>query len=265
MDEKAIQSIAARTGLGLKFLSKDVFLSQMLSALESRLDERCVLKGGTAIVRAGHLDSPRFSEDVDIDVHTIKEMREVADEFVAILTDLEPFDIETPRIHRVFIRFDARYINHFDEKDRIKIEIAPKDPTQLDWYHPVETTLRSPFTAGAPAKILTFSREDLFVMKIMALSGRQNGKDPFDIRGMWQMGVDEDLVIRSLVKMAASEHASIHDMINDSLESLDWMSQNTWEVINVANHYIPKRKRLDWGTIFQEVRTIIARLSRVIL
>jgi hypothetical protein len=30
MDEKAIRSIAARTGLGLKFLSKDAFLSQML-------------------------------------------------------------------------------------------------------------------------------------------------------------------------------------------------------------------------------------------
>jgi predicted nucleotidyltransferase component of viral defense system len=265
MDEKAIRSIAARTGLGLKFLSKDAFISQMLSALERRLDERCVLKGGTAIVRAGHLDTPRFSEDVDIDVHTRKGMREIADEFVSILSDLEPFDIETPRIHRVFIRFDARYINHFNEKDRIKIELAPKDPIQLDWYHPVVTTLRSPFTAGAPANLLTFSREDLFAMKIMALSGRQNGKDPFDIWGMWRMGVNEDLVIRSLVKMAASEDASLHDMINDSLESLDWMSKNTWEVINIANHYIPKRKRLDWGIVFEEVRTIIVRLSRVIL
>lgn len=265
MDEKAIQSISARTGLGLKFLSKDAFLSQMLSALERRLDERCVLKGGTAIVRAGHLDKPRFSEDVDIDVHTRKGMREVADEFVSILTDLEPFDVETPRIHNVFIRFDARYINHFDEKDRIKIELAPKDPIQLDWNHPMVTTLQSPFTAGAPARILTFSREDLFAMKIMALSGRQNGKDPFDIRGMWRMGVDEDLVIRSLVKLAASEDASLHDMVSDSLESLDWMSNNTWEVINIANHYIPNRKGLDWGIVFEEVRTIITRLSRVIL
>ncbi len=265
MDEKKIRRISARTGLGLKFLSKDVFLSQMLSLLKRRLDERCVLKGGTAIVRAGHLDAPRFSEDVDIDVHTKKGMRAVADEFIAVLTDMGPFDIETPRIHRVFIRFDARYINHFDEKDRIKIEIAPKDPVQLGWYHPLVTSLRSPFTEGVPAKLLTYSREDLFVMKIMALSDRQNGKDPFDIRGMWRMGVDEDLVIRSLVKMAAREDASLHDIINDTIDSLDWMSDNTWDVMNIASHYIPRNERPDWGIVLEEVRTIIARFARVIL
>lgn len=265
MDEDTIQSIGARTGLGLKFLSKDAFLSQMLSALESRLDERCVLKGGTAIVRAGHLDAPRFSEDVDIDVHTDMGMKEVADEFTSILSDLKPFDVEVPRIHRVFIRFDARYINHFDEKDRIKIEIAPKDPAQLDWFHPLVTSLRSPFTEGAPAKLLTYSREDLFAMKIMALAGRQNGKDPFDIRGMWRMGVDKDLIIRSLVKMAAFEDVGLHDMINNSLESLDWMAKNTWEVMNIASHYIPRKDRPDWGIVFEEVRTIIARFSRIIL
>ena len=85
MDEMALRRIAAQTGLGSKFLSKDVYLSQMLAMLEKRLDGRCVLKGGTAIVRGGHLDAPRFSEDVDIDVHTFDPKRDIADEFKVIL------------------------------------------------------------------------------------------------------------------------------------------------------------------------------------
>ena len=261
MDKRSIRSIASRTGLGTKFLSKDIHLSELLVSLMGKLDARCVLKGGTAIVRGGHLDTARFSEDVDIDVHSLDSERGIADEFKEILSGLDDFDIDPPRVHRMFIRFDVRYENHFDEKDRIKVEIAPKDPMNLTCTNPVVTRLTSPFTGEGHAAHLVYSREDLFAMKIVALSGRQNGKDSFDIRGMWRKGVDEKAVIITLGKLAALDGRDIQSVVAGALDSLEWMSNNTVEIMNITNHYIPKAVRPKWGELFQEVHSIVSRLD----
>ena len=261
MDKRAIRRIAGQRGLGTKFLSKDVFLSRILESLQDILDGRCVLKGGTAIVRGGHLDSPRFSEDLDIDVHTSDPKRKIADEFKELLSEVEPFDVDPPRVHRMFIRFDARYRNHFDEKDRIKLEIAPQDPRHLDITDPVPTRLTSPFTDQGTAELLTYSREDLFAMKVVALSGRQNGKDPFDIRGMWRKGLDENAALVKLNRLANLDDVDARAIIDDALDSMEWMSENKVAIVNIASHYIPRSDRPDWGSLLHDVGTIIRRLE----
>ncbi len=117
LEQRRIRQLSARTGLGLKFLSKDIVLSGLLKSLESVLDHEYVLKGGTAVSRAGHISSPRFSEDVDLDRYCGEGLKEVGKRLYAELKGLEGFSVKAPRLQRECVRCDAYFGNHFGEKD----------------------------------------------------------------------------------------------------------------------------------------------------
>ena len=83
-------------------------------------------KGGTAISRAGYLQAPRFSEDLDFDIFTNKDYKQIANQIRPLLDGLTSFDVKRPRRQPNCLRFDAYFENHFGEKDRIRIEISLK-------------------------------------------------------------------------------------------------------------------------------------------
>ena len=257
IDRSELRRTAVRVGLGRKFVSKDLFLTSMLKHLEDSLGPDCVLKGGTAISRAKYLDAPRFSEDIDIDAFTNITMMELGTEYMALFEGLDDFSIERPRIHKKMVRYDAYFENHYGEKDRIRVEIVPKRrEVPKDEFAP-KTLLQSQFTQGEAALIRAYNREYLFSMKVLALSGRQSGKDVFDLRGMWRSGIKLVDSKNILFKLAEYEGSDGRTVIATAIGNLDLMREDVRPVMNSTNHYIPRPERPDWGALLREVHDII--------
>jgi predicted nucleotidyltransferase component of viral defense system len=252
-----LRRTSVRVGLGLKFVSKDLYLSSMLKHLEGSLGPECVLKGGTVISRAKYLDTPRFSEDIDIDAYTDLTMKEVGTEYLTLFEGLDEFTIERPRIHKKLVRYDAYFENHFGEKDRIRVEIVPKRDESPDELFAPRTILQSQFTYGEASLLRAFKRDYLFSMKILALSGRRSGKDVFDLRGMWRSGIGLDESTLILSKLAELEGSDAKAVISLAMVNLDKMREDIRPVMNSTNHYIPRPERPDWRALLEEVRDVI--------
>jgi predicted nucleotidyltransferase component of viral defense system len=259
-DRRFTRRVAARTGLGVKFVAKDTVLSGALKGLEGLLDETFVMKGGTAIARAGYLDTPRFSEDVDLDIYTGLGLHELGRRFYQLLEGLNDFEISPPRYKGLGLRIDAHYNNAFGDRDRIRIELSPRPADGLDEVEAKQTLLQSPFTAGEASLVNCYSREALFARKVHALSGRFDGKDPFDLRGLWRGGLDPKDGLVALVRYVGIEGLSMSEMMDSADANLRRMATDIKAVTNSTNHYIPRSSRPDWGALLEDVGTIVSTI-----
>jgi predicted nucleotidyltransferase component of viral defense system len=260
-DRRFARRVAARTGLGVKFVAKDITLSTMLKGLEGLLDDTFVLKGGTAIARAGYLDSPRFSEDIDLDAHTDLGLRELGRVTARLLEGLERFDLSPPRYRGSGLRIDAHFENPFGDRDRIRVEVSPRPSGGLVDVDAKGTLLQSPFTGGDACLLRTYSREALFARKVHALSARLDGKDPFDLRGMWRGGMEPDDAVVALERYALADRLDARKMLFDAQENLLTMARDLRAVTNSTNHFIPRSGRPDWGAVLEDAGSILARVS----
>ena len=260
-DRRSARRVAARTGLGVKFVAKDIVLSAALKGLEDLLDESFVLKGGTAIARAGYLDSPRFSEDIDLDVHTDLGLRELGREAAQLLEGLEDFELSPPRYRGKGLRIDAHFVNPFGDRDRIRLELSPRPIEVLGEVDAKGTLLQSPFTQGDACLLRIYTREALFARKVHALSGRFDGKDPFDLRGLWRGGMDPMDAVVALERYALTDGLVVRGMLVTAEENLGRMAGNIRTVANSTNHFIPRSGRPDWGVLLEDVGSILSRIS----
>ncbi len=260
LEQRRIRRISARRGLGLKFISKDITLSSLLKFLESVLDDKYVLKGGTAISRAGYLSSPRFSEDVDMDCFTGEGLREAGRQLHNMLKGLEGFSVKAPRLQRDCLRCDAYFNNHFGDKDRIRIEASPRKGGVPGEEGAAKTLLQSPFTSGEASLLKTYSKVGLFVRKIHALSGRLDGKDVFDLVGMWSSGVSERVVVKEVDAYAKTIGMTGYTLVSDSLGNLEKIAVDIRNAANSTNHFIPRSERPDWGIVIADLRTLLESL-----
>jgi len=256
-DRRFARRVAAQTGLGVKFVVKDTVLSGALKGLEGLLDETYVMKGGTAIVRAGYLDTPRFSEDVDLDVYSDLDLHEVGRRFSRLLEGLGDFDLSPPRYKGSGLRVDAHFNNTFGDRDRIRLELSPRPADRLDGAEARQTLLQSPFTAGEASLIRCYTREALFARKVHALSGRFDGKDPFDLRGLWRGGLVPGDGLVALVRYIGTEGLSLSEMMDSADNNLRRMTSDIKAVADSTNHYIPRSSRPDWGALLEDVGTIV--------
>ena len=257
-DRRFARQVAARTGLGLKFVAKDAILSVALKGLEGLLDETYVMKGGTAIARAGYLDTPRFSEDVDLDVYSDLGLRELGNRFSRLLEGLEGFETSPPRYKGLGLRIDAHYTNTFGDRDRIRLELSPRPADMLVEAEAKQTLLQSPFTEGEASLIKCYSRDALFARKVHAISGRFDGKDPFDLRGLWRGGLDPNDALHALIRYTGAEDLSLSGIMDSADGNLRRMQRDIKAVANSTNHFIPRSSRPDWGALLEEVGTILS-------
>jgi predicted nucleotidyltransferase component of viral defense system len=252
--------VAARTGLGVKFVVKDVVLSGALKGLEGLLDGTYVMKGGTAISRAGYLDTPRFSEDVDLDIYSDLDLGKLGRGFSRLLEGLEDFELSPPRYKGLGLRIDAHFNNAFGDRDRIRLELSPRPVKGLDAGEVKETLLQSPFTSGEASLINCYTREALFARKVHAISGRYDGKDPFDLRGLWRGGSNPNDSTRALVSYCRNEGLSVSDMMESADQNLHRMTTDIKSVANSTNHFIPRSSRPEWGALLEDVGTILSTI-----
>ncbi len=261
-EKRRIRRISAGTGLGLKFVSKDIFLTRALNFLGSVSDDRYVLKGGTAISRGGHLSNPRFSEDVDLDVYVTGGARDAGSDFFSVLREMEGFEVKRPRRYGKGLRFDAYFNNHFGEKDRIRIETRPRQGPVPEDDVVTKTLLQSPFSGGEACQLRTYSKVYLFIMKIDALSNRSDGKDVFDLLGMWGSGIPVDDFLQALEGYIGEGGEKGLEIVRAALENLENMASDIRKIANSANHFIPRSERPDWKIAVSDLRIVLERFEK---
>lgn len=246
-DIETIKDIALKTGLGLKFISKDEKISILLGEV-SKLFEEAVLKGGTAMGRL-YLGNKRFSEDIDMDFVGKGTFMEKKDMILARIEKIEKFDIARPRRMGDVIRFDCYYTNEFGERDKVRLEFNlsySKVPAIKSVQKQVINFGFYPTNAFA---LNVYSFEDLLAQKIFALYERTSGKDIFDVYHALDLDYDRNAMKRSLEKISEKRFDVLKKELIKKLE--DTTPKNKI-IANATNHYIPQRLRPNWEIFIKD-------------
>lgn len=237
MDEiKEIRKKALDTGLSINYIMKDQELSKIFKLLENKI-ENIILKGGTALNRVYFKEGKRFSEDIDFDLFTKKDINLVKEDIYKILQkELKGYILNKPRIMNETIRYDVQYINKFNQKDKIRLEFKVN-------YKKLPKADLKIINPGEIDKIVSlykvYSLEELFKQKINAFLNRDEGKDIYDIYNILNIQkqkLDEKVVLK------------LNKIINDPLK-IKYYNNST-------NHFIFKKNRID----FKDLCSFILKL-----
>jgi len=237
---------AVKTGLGIKYLSKEEKISILLIQLNEIFPDAVVLKGGTALNR-GYLhpiQRGRFSEDIDLDYCKHKSLDDKIKHTKTAMKKINEFNVLPPRILHRTLRFDCLYVNQLDEKDRVQVEfyLSEKKPAKP----PQQILLQSQYIPVSATLFPVYSLEDLLGQKLIALYGRKEGKDIYDLSNLF-----------------IHYHISLEypDFIQELIRKLDEMLSNSYYIGNATNHFIPRNLRPDWNIFIRMLKEkIIQRL-----
>ncbi|CAJ36712.1 nucleotidyl transferase AbiEii/AbiGii toxin family protein [Methanocella arvoryzae] len=258
-DEELLRYAALKTGLGLKYLSKDEKVSLALEQLRPLFPD-AIFKGGTALNRVYLAKNgvSRFSEDIDLDYISHGSLDEMIARIKTGIYGLNGFNISGPRIMHRTIRFDCGYMNEFGERDQIKIEFYLNNVKSL---RTEDVLVKSPFIEAHTTLFKTYSLEDLIAKKLIALHNRTEGKDIYDL--FYSLDLDYSWDKLNLALDLAREHYKVEkEGFYDRLaQKLQDAKKNSFYVGNSTNHFIPARLRPDWKIFIATLGQKIERMS----
>ncbi len=256
-----IRRRVARTGLGSKYISKDEKISMILRQI-SDLDMDIALKGGTAINRTYLRDNARFSEDIDLDLFGDIRIDKKIDLLRKKFEKIEGFEMSHPRLLYLTVRIDANYINEMGEKDRVMIDVYVPNSTPIT-VKPVEKRLIEGSIVQTRGVVLScYSDIDLMAQKMLALDGRYEGKDVFDLFHSLKMDFDvldlmKGLELRlELRKDQRNTSTFLTDLAEKRVEFMDRWS----EMMNGTNHFIPRHLRPEWKGMINDLFDSIKKI-----
>ncbi len=258
-DPEIIRHVSIKTGLGLKFLSKDEKLSIVMEQLRDLFPE-VILKGGTALNRFFFLKSgvSRFSEDIYLDFVSDKRLDKKISMITERVAQIEGFDIMGPRILHRTLRFDCYYINEFDDKDRIRLEFYLTATKHLKTE---DVMVKSPFIETHPTIFSVYSLEDLMARKFVALYNRMEGKDIYDVCYCLDLDFDKESLLKALDIMLDFYRIDKGDFLKELVSRLRNAKENSSFIGNSANHFIPRNLRPDWKLF---IDTLPLKIERVL-
>lgn len=258
-DPEIIRYISAKTGLGLKYLSKDEKVSIVLEQLRGLFPD-VILKGGTALNRVYlvRLGVSRFSEDIDMDFVSDKSLDEKISAIRERVAEIKGFEMEGPRILHRTLRFDCYYMNEFGDKDRIRIEFYL---TRTESLEVEDALVKSPFIETHPTIFKVYSLEDLMARKFVALYNRMEGKDIYDLFYCLDLDFDKENLFKALDIMLDFYRIGHPGFLDDLLSRLEGARENSYYIGNSANHFIPRNLRPDWK-IF--IDTLILKIEMIL-
>lgn len=243
---------AVKTGLGLKYLSKEERLSILLKQLNNIFsDKTTVLKGGTAFNR-GYLyenHKGRFSEGIDLDYLKQMSLNEKIQNIKKNMAKIKDFTISPPRMLHRTIRFDCQYNNQLNEKDRVQVEFYLSQKKSAS--PPQRVLLQSQYLPVEATTFSVYSLEDLIAQKLVSLYRRTEGKDIYDLFYGLDLEFDKKTVYNALNHLFVHYHINLehHDFFEKLLEKTCEMEENSKYIGNSTNHFIPKELRPEW-TVF---------------
>ena len=255
---------AIKTGLGIKYLSKEERISILLSQLNEIFQDDVILKGGTALNR-GYLYSMqrgRFSEDIDLDYCKHKSLDDKIRHIKNAMKKINEFDVSLPRILHRTLRFDCQYVSQLDEKDRVQVEFylsnkkSPKEGQQIllqSQYLPVSATL-----------FYVYSLEYLLAQKLITLYRREEGKDIYDLFYGLDLTFNKKILQDALSTLFIHYHINLNypNFIQQLIKKIDKIHSNSHYIGNATNHFIPRNLRPDWDVFIRMLKEkILANLS----
>lgn len=257
-DPEILRYLSIKTGLGLKFLSKDEKISIALEQLRELFPE-VILKGGTALNRVHLIKSgvSRFSEDIDLDFVSDKNLDEKISTINERMGGFKGFDIEGPNIVHRTLRFDCYYMNEFGDRDRIRLEFYL---TGTGFLKLEDVLVKSPFVETHPTIFKVYSLEDLMARKLITLYNRMEGKDIYDMFYCLEMDYDKEAMLKALNLMINFYRIDKKDFLDNLLLRLKNAKANSYFIGNSTNHFIPRNLRPNWK-IF--IDTLVLKLKDI--
>ncbi len=258
-DPEILRYLAAKTGLGIKYLSKDEKISIVLEQLRGLFPE-VILKGGTALNRVylAKLGVSRFSEDIDLDFISDESLDEKISAIRERVAEIKDFDIEGPRILHRTLRFDCYYMNEFGEKDRMRLEFYL---TGTEFLKIEDVLVKSPFIETHPVIFRVYSLEDLMARKFLALYNRMEGKDIYDLFYCMDLDFDRESLFKALNLMLDFYRIDKPDFLDNLLSRLRDAEKNSYYIGNSANHFISRDIRPDWNAF---IDTLIFKIEKAL-
>lgn len=255
-DPEILRYLSIKTGLGLKFLSKDEKISIALEQLRELFPE-VILKGGTALNRVYLIKSGvgRFSEDIDLDFVSDKDLNEKISAINERVGGIKYFDVEGPHIVHRTLRFDCFYMNEFGDRDRIRLEFYL---TRTEFMKLEDVLVKSPFVETHPAIFKVYSMEDLMARKFIALYRRMEGKDIYDLFYCLEMDFDKNVMRKALNLMLDFYRIDKKDFLDNLILRLKNAKANSYFIGNSTNHFIPRNLRPNWKVF---IDTLIIKLK----
>jgi hypothetical protein len=243
-DPEILRYVAARTGLGLKYLSKDEKISLMLEQLRGAFPE-AVFKGGTALNRAhlSKLGVSRFSEDIDLDFIRSAGLNDNVSRIKKGMFLVKGFDIREPKMLHRTLRFDCGYMNEFGDRDQIRVEFYVNDVSS---YRVEDVLIKSPFLEAHSTLFRTYSLEDLMARKLIALHNRTEGKDIYDLFYALDLDFDTDSLAKALRLARGFYHIDEEGFWTRIDGKLAEAGANWRYIGQSTNHFIPASLRPEW-------------------
>lgn len=243
-DPELLRYLAAKSGLGIKYLSKDEKISILLGEIRTRFPD-VVMKGDTALNRAYLAKSGacRFSEDIDLDFISKLPLPKKIESITDRMKTIQGFEIDGPHLLHRTIRFDCKYINEFGDRDRIMAEFYL---TRTRAVKTLDVLVASPFIETHPTIFTLYSLEDLLARKIIALYNRGEGKDVYDVFYCLEEKIDRTAFDKALTFVKESYKIKTESFPGDLIEKLHELRKNAAYVGNSTNHFIPRNRRPNW-------------------
>jgi predicted nucleotidyltransferase component of viral defense system len=256
-DIEILRYLAAKTGLGLNYLSKDEKISIILEQMRDLFPD-VILKGGTALSRVylAKMGVNRFSEDVDLDFISTKALDEKISTIREKIKEIKGFDVEGPRILHRTLRFDCYYLNEFEQRDRVRLEFYL---TQTEAIKAEEVLVKSLFIETHPVIFKVYSLEDLMARKFISLYNRMEGKDIYDLCFCLDLEFDSVNLLKALNNMLDFYKVNQAPFLSDLLLRLREAKKNAYYIGNSTNHFIPRNLRPDWKVF---IDTLMLKIER---
>jgi predicted nucleotidyltransferase component of viral defense system len=256
MELKDLRKISLNSGLSINYIIKDKEISKIFSILENKIPS-IILKGGTGINRVYFENTKRFSEDLDFDIYSHKSITELKiDLFKILKKELSNYIVDKPRIMNLTIRYDVKYINKINKKDKIRLEFRYNKST-----FPKSVTKKIVNFGFVPYKSSLYYVYDIYELifqKLAALIGRDDGKDIYDLNNLLCIQFNKKELNKLVSKYNKKTSLNLR---TQSITKLKLLLKNKNKVNYFTNHFIQKQKRNNFENL---TRDLIIKLEKVL-
>jgi len=239
-----IQDLVKRTHFNERLLTKDYFLTWLLSVLKDI--KNIYFKGGTAIQKT-ILSHARLSEDIDFTV--TKDLQEVEKNILTLLEKQEFISkIEKDKSVDKFVRLVIHYKNMRDQDDTIFIDLNERAKLLLT---PEKLRIQHFYNDFIPEfSFHCLNKKEMIAEKMAATIGRNKPRDHFDLYKILKAGYGIDLNLVKKKCEQSGDEFNIIKMFNQAKKL-----KNRWDTDMVA--LLPEE------ITFQEVITTLAQHFRL--
>ena len=201
-----IRRIAREEKLAAGIVEKDYALTWLLKGfylMDSGLDDKLVLKGGTAIRKVYFPQVWRFSEDLDFTVakaakpEGIKESMQQAFDRLLRESGIN-YSFESFHLTEGSIIANVQFLGPLGFTNRIRHDISLKEKLVLE---PEHRLIRTNYLDLAEFEVLVYSLSEILVEKIRSIMQRGYSRDYYDVWRLLKENRFKDSEIKELLKI----------------------------------------------------------------